>query len=404
MTGGQPRGEERHGSARHAEPEAERAEVALAHLGRRGRTAGRDRLQQFRIKFLLAFQAGLSAALAWAAARWLTDMSNPVFAPAAAVAVITSSLGRRLPNTIELLVGVSLGILVSDLLIEFTGAGLWQTGVIVTAAILLSLLVSTRGGVVGHASGTAVLLGALSSSRHTLEFPRFLDALIGGAVGLVVALVLLPLNPLRIMRRVAAPALRQLADQLRLTASALRERDHDLASRALKRSEEIGTDLGRFWDAFGGAKETVDLAPFRWPWRRAVRHYQLGAADMDRAVWNSRVLARRVVVLIEDREPVPETLPTAIETLSAAVHALQREVLADTLTEHAPALALRAVAEATRAEIAGTRLSGTVIVGQIRTAVSDLLQATGKDRETTLRRIREVAYAQSHPDGDGSTG
>ncbi|RKN13963.1 hypothetical protein D7147_29395 [Micromonospora musae] len=227
-------------------------------------------------------------------------MPSPIFAPAAAVAVITSSLGQRLTSTIELLAGVTLGIFVSDLLIEVTGVGVWQTGVIVAAAILVALALSTRGGVVGNASGTAVLLGALSSSRHTLEFPRFIDAVIGGGVGLAVTLLLLPINPLRIMRRGAAPTLRQLADQLGQTASALRSRDHELANRALSRSQGVGAELGRFWDGFGGAKETVNFAPARWPWRRALRHYQLGAPEVDQTVWNTRVLARRVVVLIED--------------------------------------------------------------------------------------------------------
>ncbi|RKN13962.1 hypothetical protein D7147_29390 [Micromonospora musae] len=55
------------------------------------------------------------------------------------------------------------------------------------------------------------------------------------------------------------------------------------------------------------------------------------------------------------------------------------------------------MAEATQAELAGTHLSGTVIVGQVRTAASDVLQATGMDRTEALRRIREVASAQSDP-------
>ncbi|MEO3819807.1 FUSC family protein [Plantactinospora sp. B24E8] len=104
--------------------------------------AGRTRLQQLQVKSLIAIRAGVAAALAWAAARWFTDMPSPIFAPAAAVAVITSSLGQRLANTIELLAGVTLGIFVSDLLIEVTGVGVWQTGVVVAAAILVALALS----------------------------------------------------------------------------------------------------------------------------------------------------------------------------------------------------------------------------------------------------------------------
>ncbi|MEU0961444.1 hypothetical protein ABZ328_18215 [Micromonospora aurantiaca] len=56
-------------------------------MNERGRAAGRDRMQQLRIKSVLAVQAGLAAALAWAAARWLTGMPSPIFAPDAGVQV-----------------------------------------------------------------------------------------------------------------------------------------------------------------------------------------------------------------------------------------------------------------------------------------------------------------------------
>ncbi|WP_419780955.1 FUSC family protein [Micromonospora tulbaghiae] len=148
-------------------------------MNERGRAAGRDRMQQLRIKSVLAVQAGLAAALAWAVARWLTGMPSPIFAPAAAVAVITSSFGRRLSNTVELLAGVTLGIIVSDLLIGAVGAGVWQTGVIVTASVLVALALSTRvvpGGGQGRvpAGGHQAQRGRARrrAARHAPARPR----------------------------------------------------------------------------------------------------------------------------------------------------------------------------------------------------------------------------------------
>ena len=79
------------------------------------------------------------SAIAWAGALWLIGTPSPVFAPTAAVATIASSAGRRLRRSIELIVGIVLGIGVGNAFVEAVGAGFWQMGVIVTLAILAAV-------------------------------------------------------------------------------------------------------------------------------------------------------------------------------------------------------------------------------------------------------------------------
>ena len=74
-----------------------------------------------------------------------------------------------------------------------------------------------------QAGATAVLIATLSPSVRDLEIPRFVDALVGGAVALLVTAVLLPLSPLRVLNRAARPALDLLSAQLDATADALAE-------------------------------------------------------------------------------------------------------------------------------------------------------------------------------------
>ncbi|MGW4466667.1 FUSC family protein [Micromonospora sp. NPDC004704] len=374
--------------------EGERLDRALDELRRRGESTGRDRYRQLQTKLILAVQAGVAAALSWLVAHELMGDPAPIFAPAAAVGTIASSIGQRLGRSVELILGVAVGIAIGDGLIAAVGTGPWQIGLTVTLAIITAIVISGRGTVVSQAGGTAVFIAALTPSSPNLEGPRFLDAVIGGAVGLIVVVVLLPISPLRLVERAAHPALDELAEQLSRTAQALAQRDAGRAEAALDRLREIGTDLERLRDALAGAKEVVDLAPARWHRRRALSQFQVGVEQMDRAVWNSRGLIRRAVVLIEDNEPVPASLPPAVKNLSEAIRLLNYEFTRGWEPREARRAALRAVSDAGRARAEGVDLSGTVVVAQIRSAVVDLLRATSISRTDARSLVRDASNGQ----------
>ncbi len=77
---------------------------------------------------------------------------------------------------------------------------------IVTLAILAAVGLGGTVPVVIQAASTAVLMVTLTRQGRDIEQTRFVDALIGGAVALLVTSVLLPLNPLRLINRSAGPA------------------------------------------------------------------------------------------------------------------------------------------------------------------------------------------------------
>ena len=78
--------------------------------------------------FALALQAGLAAALAWFVAHDVIGRPAPFFAPIAAVITLASSVGQRAKRTIELVVGVAIGIGIGDAIILLIGTGPWQIG------------------------------------------------------------------------------------------------------------------------------------------------------------------------------------------------------------------------------------------------------------------------------------
>ncbi|MEW1586014.1 FUSC family protein [Micromonospora vinacea] len=373
---------------------------ATEQLRHRSRATLHDRLHRVRMAGGLAVQAGLAAGLAYFVSHRLLGNPQPVFAPISAVGTLAASVGQRFRRTIELIVGVGVGVAVGDLLIYLLGTGAWQLGLVVTVAILLTIFAGASVAIVIQAAATAVLIVTLSPSTQNLEIPRFVDAFLGGGIALLVTAVLLPLNPLRVINRAARPALDLLAAQLDATADGLRNRDRAAIQSALERLRNNKDELATLGEAIEGAKETATLSPARWHRRDELTHYAEAAEPIDRAMRNSGTLIRRSVTLVEDEEPVPDPMPDAIGHLAESVRLLKHEFAAGEEPEKARERSLRAVSEAGRAYGAGVGFSGSVVVAQIRTTASDLLVASGIDQEEANRWIRTAFGEQERPVGE----
>ncbi|SIN41354.1 FUSC family protein [Micromonospora cremea] len=371
--------------------------AAAARLRDRAVVALRDRLRRVRAIGGLAVQAGLAAALSWLVVKEVLHISQPVFAPISAVSTLAASVGQRLRRTVELIIGVTVGVLIGDLLLQVTGTGWWQLALIVVLAIVVALFLAGSAAVVIQAGATAVLIATLSPSVRDLEIPRFVDALVGGAVALLVTAVLLPLNPLRVLNRAARPALDLLSAQLDATAGALARHDPAPARAAMAELRQNKDELKALVEATQGAREASTLSPVHWHERHGpVGRYAQAAEPIDRAMRNSGTLIRRSVSLIEDGEPIPEPMPRAVTDLAEAVRLLKRQFAAGDEPKRAREQALRAVCAAGDAYREGVGFSGAVVVAQVRTTVSDLLVATGLTQELANRVVRR-AFGELRP-------
>nr|WTA70310.1 FUSC family protein [Micromonospora sp. NBC_00855] len=377
-----------------------RVRASAARVRGRGGRAGRLRLSQLEVALVISVQAGLAAALAWAIGHNVLGNPAPIFAPSAAVGTIVAALGQRAHRTIELLVGVGLGIATTDFLLSFLGTGFWQTGFVVGCAIFATLVLFGRSGAaVGQAGGTAVLLAALSPAQQDLEWPRIVEAMVGGVVGLVVVAVLVPLNPMRILDRDAAPIYQCLASQLREVCAALHTGDQQRAVRALDALRAMGPDLERMHQALSGAEEVVSLAPARWLRRQDVERFARATQHVERVIEHSRGVARRSALAMQYNEPIPADLPVSVGRLADAVELLRREHRAGRPTERTHQAVRDAVYRAGRARGRGVDEFGDAVVTQLRTAASDLLRATGCDPSTANQVVREAEQR-----GEGSLG
>ncbi|MEU8166008.1 FUSC family protein [Micromonospora sp. NPDC049004] len=373
---------------------AERSGQAVQRVRHRGGQAGQVRARQWEITLIISIQAGLAATLAALIAQHFLGPGAHVFAPAAAVGTIATAIGQRARRTFELLFGVGLGITIGDTLRFFLGSGPWQTGVVVALAIASALLVAGRGGaLVGQAGGTAVLIATLAPMQRGLELPRIFDALVGGAVGLVVVALLLPINPLRVLDRAAAPIFAVLCEQLAELAQAVRQRDGDRSQRVLERLRGTEGDVGRLHDSLSGAEEVVTIAPARWHRRQQFHRYARSASHLERLLLDSTVMARWSTTALQYDEPLPSELADAIARLGRAVAEMRTECRVGEIPQCTRKLVEETAELAGRASAVGVRSFGDALVTALRTAASDLLRAAGCDPDDANRIVRRAAGA-----------
>jgi hypothetical protein len=346
------------------------------------------RLDALRANALTIAQAAVAAGLAWTAARELLGHSQPFLAPIAAILTLGLTFGQRGRRAAEIAVGVPLGIGVADVLVLATGSGAWQLAVVVALAMTVAVLVGGGPLLVSQTAVSAVLVATLETSSSGLSGARFLDALLGAAIALLIN-ALVPTDPIRLVRREAEPVLAELAAALDDVAQALDERDRAAAERALERARAI--DPGdRFRVAVTAGREMAMLAP---PRRRSRAHlivYATAVAEVDHAVRNTRVLARGAIRAVDLDEHVPDAAIGAIRDLATAVRAMAEELAERDDSGAAEDAALRAAACSTAALEDTANLSASVIVGQVRSTAVDLLRGLGMDGDEATAAVRDA--------------
>ncbi|MCX5069579.1 FUSC family protein [Micromonospora lupini] len=392
------------------EPETDGDPAPHGWLGARRMVAGlreraheglRSRTWRLRLYGLLAVQAGIAAAIAWFVTHQFLHNPSPVLAPTTAVGIVAASMGSRLRRTVELLVGVILGLAVGDTLMPFFGIGAWQTGVVVVLAIVLAILFKGGGSLLTQAGGTAVLIATLEPPVRDLSVPRFVDAAVGGLVGLAVGLLLVPIHPQRTLLRLAEPVVGPAAATIHELAAALRSRDLADAERSLRRLRELGPRLAALNDGLSAAQEVGRLAPLRWRERDSLAFHTASIQHLDRSLHSCRSLSRRLTTALKDEEPIPEEFPAAIDLLASAVLTLRWTIQNGAEPREAREQILmgvemigraqgEAVRDPTRPHIHRLGYSGLIAAGEFRTAAHDLLVASGLDAESAAVLVRRA--------------
>ncbi|MEV5552666.1 FUSC family protein [Nonomuraea wenchangensis] len=337
----------------------------------------RERLGTFALAWPSIAQCAVGAALAWIVAVRLLGHPRPFFAPISVLICVGVGLGQRLRRVAELVVGVSLGVGVGDLLVAWIGSGPWQITLVVALAMAIAVLLDGSALFVAQAGSSAVLVATLVPVEEAGGLDRMADALTGGVIG-IAAVALMPASPFTIAGKHLSDVLDALSTALERAAEAIERRDVDLAAEALEAARGTQALVEELEMALQTSKEITTISPLHWHRRARLARYEAAVLPVDLAMRNVRVLCRRTLASLGEASPPPAALAEAMREVSEAALLLQLELAAGrepTLARQA----LLAVAARERPEHLG--FSAHVIIAQLRSVVVDLLEATGMDHE-----------------------
>lgn len=368
----------------------------------------RSGILRLRSGWLQILQTGVAASVAWFLAVVLLGLEQPTFAPIAAVISLGLAIGERGRRVVELTFGVAFGVVLADFLVSIIGVGAVQGGILVILAMTAAVFFGRGDLGVNEAAISAMILMITFGPVGTVFPPeRFLEALIGGGVALLVN-ALLPINPERMVTTAAHPIFDESVAVLEETAAALDEGDFERAQNALMKARAIDALVGSFKEALAAGHETARIAPSR---RRALGHLEVYAAAVDQidlTVRQVRILARSALGVVRTGDPAPESLAVAVRDLARATEALAAYLEAPGGPEEARRLALKAAGGAAallrEREDLAKDMATNAFIDDIISAAYDLLLSTGMDTAAALRVLEEATRRTSGPNGGAETG
>jgi len=344
----------------------------------------RQRGARLRAKLWQVGQCAIAAGVAWFVAADLFGHQQPFFAPVAAVVSLGTSYGQRLRRVAEVSVGVAVGVAVGDAITAWVGSGAWQIALIVALAMSAALLLDQGVLFVNQAAIQAIVVSTLLPSASG-AFLRWTDALIGGAVALIAAMVV-PRAPLRRPREQAAVVVRKISALLRTAAESVLDGDVERALGMLQDARATDELVAELRAASDEGLSVVRSSPFRRRHRGRVQAMAELVEPLDFALRTTRVLVRRVAVAAYRHEPIPSSYAALLDDLAQGSDAVADELAAG----RAPTVVreqLVALGRATNDVERSSDLSAEVVLAQARSLVADLLAVTGMDPLTATDQI-----------------
>src|SRR5439155_1349678 len=166
------------------------------------------------------------------------------FAPMAAAIALNAEFGRRGRQAIEMMTGVSVGIVLGAVIVAEAGSGVWQ----ILVVTFVALVATTAGGaprmVRTQAASSGILVVALYGPSSNLTFERLEDAAVGGAVAILISRLLLLVDA-------PEPARANAVAVIEATARAVRAIEPEEARKAAQNTRETANRLREIDDSIG---------------------------------------------------------------------------------------------------------------------------------------------------------
>jgi uncharacterized membrane protein YgaE (UPF0421/DUF939 family) len=277
-------------------------------------------------------KAGFASGVSFAVARLVTDVPNPLLAPATAIVTVHATAWTSLRVAVQRSIAVAVGVVVALVIGDAVPLNAVSIAVLVTVSLGISVLVLRfSGGAANQLPITVLLIVAVvSAGQKSYGVGRAVDTLIGAAIGGAVA-VALPASRLRDGRDALARLASELANCLEAMGRGVQQPWTPEATEAWEdRAQRIRSRLARrAVDAVGSGRRAA-----RWNYRDR-RHLGVLALYEDMAPRLERVsvsvaeiardLDRTAARSSGGHQPTPK-LGALLDALASAVAAYGRQL------------------------------------------------------------------------------
>ncbi len=373
-----------------------RFEARLARL----RTLGVRGLLSIEADTLLRIgKATVAGALAWEVAA-LMNSPRPVLASLGAILVVQVTVRATLARSIQLTIGVMVGLALSVLIGHLLGLHWWTIGLIVLGGLVAGEIMRL-GAFSSQVAISALLAYSLGSGYGTL---RAVDTVVGAAIGAAVNALVPPPSQVK----TGASTLRSIGEDLGalladVGAGLSDPLDTATVNRWLDRARDIAGSLRRAYETLSTAEESLR---FNHRGRQEFeRMEQINEARraIDHATTQTRGLIRTLVEVSESAAVMEagsgafRALGPLLRTAAGAVSAFGRLQAAPlSLPDREDAVAA-ALAGRHRVELVNERLVGLDTSDPAQANVARLLSSMLVDAERLLHEVdvRDGAHASA---------
>jgi uncharacterized membrane protein YgaE (UPF0421/DUF939 family) len=349
----------------------------------------------------MVVEGTLAASVAWVIATRVIGHPQPFFAPAAALIVLGQARGQRGVRALEVVLGVAAGVLVADVAAGSLGRHTTLTVfVIVAVTLVTAVAIGASTVLLVQAAVSALYVAVIAPTSSQMVPFRFVDALVGGGVALVVTQVVRPRNPLVPLVARVHDVVGRVAAVLEATADALAAKDPQAAREALTEARGADALVDRLAESASAAREVLWTDLHRRRRLARVGRVEDVLVQVDLVVRTVRVLARAAVPAARLPDPPPTEIVESVRVLASAVRAFEAALTAGLLGDLDAAD--RSAAEVRTRALAAVRTGAAVlpsapqlpvvmVVGQVRTAAIELLRATGMTDKDSLDLVDEAS-------------
>jgi uncharacterized membrane protein YgaE (UPF0421/DUF939 family) len=305
-------------------------------LRTRAAASGLAAVQRLKGMWFTLAQTSVASGLAWYLAHDVLAHPQPFFAPIAAAVCLSISNVLRAQRAVQMMIGVTLGIGMGTVVLALLGTG--AVPVAVVALIALSVAVVIGQGFIGHgmmfANQTVVSsILVLALPRSGVGYERIYDALIGGCLAIVFAVLLFPADPLKVLRRARIGVLDTLHGVLSRTADFAAARRQPAPDWPLSAVDRVHEQVGGLIQARATARQVVRLSPRRWRMRDIVQGADHQAVHVALLAVSVLQLARVVAPAVDGRSWLPQPVHAVLGKLVGATALADADPVA--ATEHA---------------------------------------------------------------------